>query len=137
VFRQLVVRGFLSVDVENFGALKLNETSRPILTGKENLQLRQDVAESISNNGNKGSAKKAKISVDPIDMPLWLKLKACRKQLADEHNVPAFVVFSDATLLEMLSQHPTNKQQMLAISGIGLTKFDRFGMEFLQVLDNA
>jgi len=137
VFRQLVVRGFLTVDVENFGALKLNETSRPILTGKENLQLRQDVAESISNNGNsKGSTKKVKVAVDPIDMPLWLKLKACRKQLADENNVPAFVVFSDSTLLEMLNNHPANKQQMLAITGIGLTKFDRFGANFLQVLKN-
>jgi len=135
VFRQLVVRGFLSVDADNFGALKLNETSRPILTGQERLQLRQDVAESISNN-NKGTTKKSKIAVDPIDMPLWLKLKACRKQLADENNVPAFVVFSDATLLEMLNQHPMNKQQMLAITGIGLTKFDRFGHEFLQILEH-
>jgi len=46
------------------------------------------------------------------------------------------VVFSDATLLEMLNQHPTNKQQMLAITGIGLTKFDRFGHEFLQILEH-
>jgi len=135
VFRQLVVRGFLIVDVDNFGALKLSEISRPILTGQQNLQLRQDVAEAISNK-SKGKAKKAKITIDEVDMPLWLKLKACRKQLADENNVPAFVVFSDATLLEMLNQQPTNQQQMLAISGIGLTKFDRFGAEFLQVLKN-
>jgi ATP-dependent DNA helicase RecQ len=136
VFRQLVVRGFLNVDAANFGALKLSETSRPILTGQENLQLRQDVAEAISQK-SKGKTKKAKITVDEVDMPLWLKLKACRKQLADENNVPAFVVFSDATLLAMLNQQPTNKQQMLAISGVGATKFDRFGDEFLTVLGES
>lgn len=135
VFRQLVVRGFLTVDAENYGALKLDESSRPILTGQQNLQLRQDVVAAINNKG-KTKSKKQKITVDEVDMPLWLQLKACRKRLAEEHNIPAFVVFSDATLLDMLNLQPTNQAQMLVVSGVGLTKFERFGEKFLIVLNN-
>ena len=139
VFRQLVVRGYLSVDADNFGALKLEESCRPILNGQQGLLLRKDTVDNsgtgTSTNGQANKkAIKQKIEIEEVDMPLWLKLKACRKRLADENNVPAFVVFSDATLQEMLIQHPTNQQQMLAISGIGVTKFDRFGAEFLTVL---
>ena len=135
VFRQLVVRGFLSVDADNYGAVKLTESCRPLLNGQQALQLRRDVAESIA-SGSSGNqrAKKQKIAIEEVDMPLWLKLKACRKRLADEHNVPAFVVFSDATLQEMLINQPCNQAQMLAISGIGITKFERFGDAFLAIL---
>jgi ATP-dependent DNA helicase RecQ len=134
VFRQLVVRGYLSVDVDHYGALKLTESCRPILNGQQNLQLRRDIAEASAKKSGKGGVKKARVEVDQVDMPLWLKLKACRKRLADENNVPAFVVFSDATLQEMLNLQPTNKEQMLEVTGVGLTKFDRFGYEFLSVL---
>jgi len=135
VFRQLVVRGFLSIDADNYGAVKLTETCRPLLNGKQALLLRKDVAQTMArkSSGSKTS-KKQKIAVEEVDMPLWLKLKACRKRLADETNVPAFVVFSDATLHEMLTYQPCNEEQMLAISGIGITKFERFGAEFLAVL---
>ena len=99
------------------------------------MQRRRAVAESIASgaSGNQ-RAKKQKIAIEEVDMPLWLKLKACRKRLADENNVPAFVVFSDATLQEMLINQPCNQAQMLAISGIGITKFERFGDAFLAVL---
>ena len=132
VFRQLVVRGYLSVDVDNYGALKLCDSCRPLLNGQQGLELRKDVSQVIALGKTK--AKKQKVAIEEFDMPLWIKLKTCRKRLADENNVPAFVVFSDATLQEMLTRQPQNKQQMLAISGVGITKFERFGIHFLNVL---
>tara|TARA_B110000208_G_scaffold34585_1_gene45675 strand:+ start:425 stop:2242 length:1818 start_codon:yes stop_codon:yes gene_type:complete len=132
VFRQLVVRGYLSVDVDNYGALKLCDSCRPLLNGQQGLELRKDVSQAIALGKTK--AKKQKVAIEEFDMPLWIKLKTCRKRLADENNVPAFVVFSDATLQEMLTRQPQNKQQMLAISGVGITKFERFGIHFLNVL---
>ncbi len=133
IYRQLVVRGYLLVDADNYGALKLTESCRPVLTGKQRLLLRKDTLKATSSVGQKRKAKSS-LSIEQVDMPLWLKLKACRKRFADEHNVPAYVIFSDATLHEMLTQQPSNQHQMLAISGIGLTKFERFGAEFLAVL---
>mgnify|MGYP006073530431 FL=1 len=135
VFRQLVVRGYLSVDVDNYGALKLCDSCRPLLNGQQGLELRKDVSQVIALGKTK--AKKQKVAIEEFDMPLWIKLKTCRKRLADENNVPAFVVFSDATLQEMLTRQPQNKQQMLAISGVGITKFERFGIHFLNVLTSS
>ena len=135
VFRQLVVRGYLSVDVDNYGALKLCDSCRPLLNGQQGLELRKDVSQVIALGKTK--AKKLKVAIEEFDMPLWIKLKTCRKRLADENNVPAFVVFSDATLQEMLTRQPQNKQQMLAISGVGITKFERFGIHFLNVLTSS
>ena len=132
VFRQLVVRGYLSVDIDNYGALKLSDSCRPLLSGQQGLKLRKDVTQVIALGNDK--IKKQKLAIEEVDIPLWIKLKACRKRLADENNVPAFVVFSDATLREMITCLPKNQDQMLAISGVGITKFERFGSYFLDAL---
>ncbi len=132
VFRQLVVHGYLAVDANNYGALKLCDSCRPLLNGKQGLALRKDVVKSIETD--KSQNKSQKVAIEEVDKPLWLKLKACRKRLADENNVPAFVVFSDATLKEMVTYQPTNQKQMLKITGVGITKFERFGVHFLNIL---
>jgi len=132
VFRQLVVRGYLSVDIDNYGALKLSDSCRPLLSGQQGVKLRKDVTQVIALGNDK--IKKQKLAIEEVDIPLWIKLKACRKRLADENNVPAFVVFSDATLREMITCLPKNQDQMLAISGVGITKFERFGSYFLDAL---
>ena len=81
VFRQLVVRGYLSVDVDNYGALKLCDSCRPLLNGQQGLELRKDVSQVIALGKTK--AKKQKVAIEEFDMPLWIKLKTCRKRLAD------------------------------------------------------
>jgi len=68
------------------------------------------------------------------DETLLGELKALRRQLAQEKGVPAFVVFSDATLYEMLALRPSCEEELLAVSGIGPTKVQRYGTAFLQVL---
>jgi ATP-dependent DNA helicase RecQ len=68
------------------------------------------------------------------DSSLWEELRACRQTLANEHNVPAYVIFHDKTLHEMLAHRPQTAAEMLGISGIGQTKLDRYGDRFLAVL---
>lgn len=65
------------------------------------------------------------------DRPLFAKL---RKTLADEANVPPYVVFNDATLLEMAEQLPTDCGQMLRVNGVGNRKLERFGLPFLALI---
>ncbi len=72
-----------------------------------------------------------------LDMELFERLKALRRALAEERGVPAYVVFSDATLRHMVYQKPQNEPEMLAISGVGPTKFSRYGEAFLRVLSTA
>jgi len=73
---------------------------------------------------------------EAADWELLEQLKALRRQLADERGVPAYVIFSDATLLEMASQRPKTTGQLLQISGVGPTKLERYGRAFLDVLSS-
>ena len=72
-------------------------------------------------------------ALDP-DLSLFDRLRALRKEIARERGVPPYVVFSDATLLEMASSRPKNNAQMLGISGVGPTKLEHYGERFLKVL---
>jgi ATP-dependent DNA helicase RecQ len=65
---------------------------------------------------------------------LFLELKALRKRLADERNLPAYLVFSDATLQHMAHVHPTTAQRLLDVSGVGPRKLETYGEAFLEVL---
>ena len=81
------------------------------------------------------SRKSARVRVvADKDVDLWEALRACRQTLANEHNVPAYVIFHDKTLQEMLTFRPQTASEMLDISGIGQTKLDRYGDRFLSVL---
>ena len=129
VFRQLVARGFLDVDAGGFGSLLLNDACRPVLRGEQAIQLRRDIKTSATN-----ATRRAPVAVAPEDEGLWFALRACRKRLAEEHGVPPYVIFHDATLREMLEQRPLTPSEMLNISGVGDSKLERFGEEFLEVI---
>ncbi len=129
VFRQLVARGLLDVDTNGFGGLLLNDSCRVILRGEEKIQLRRDLKTTAG-----AVARKQGVAVDAEDQPLWNALRACRKQLAEEHGVPPYVIFHDATLREMLERRPTSHASLLLITGVGDSKLKRFGDEFLAVI---
>ncbi|MCF7982306.1 MAG: DNA helicase RecQ, partial [Pseudomonadales bacterium] len=129
VFRQLVARGYLSVDIAGFGALKLQQKCRPILRGEESLNLRKDVTEKTTRKASKSNFKGQ-------DQALWEALRACRKQLADEQGVPPYVIFHDATLMEMANLLPQTLEQLNRISGVGKSKLDKYGQAFLEITRN-
>ncbi|SDZ75589.1 ATP-dependent DNA helicase RecQ [Microbulbifer marinus] len=130
VVRQLVVRGYLEVEGE-FQGLRLTEACRPLLRGEETVQLRK-----LPPKAARAETRRAAAAADltPADEPLWDALRACRKQLADEHGVPPYVVFHDATLRGMVSARPQTREELLAVSGVGDSKLERFGDAFLAVL---
>ncbi|MCK5889435.1 MAG: RecQ family ATP-dependent DNA helicase, partial [Methylococcales bacterium] len=130
IFRQLVAKGYVEVDYEGFGSLKLADTCRPILRGEQALMLRKDVAP------EKGASKKrARQASRPDDANLlWNALRGKRKELADGLGVPSFVIFHDATLMAMMDEKPATLKQMSAISGIGQKKLESYGEKFLEVL---
>ncbi len=132
IFRQLVARGLLDVDAQAYGGLKLNDACRGILRGEDTIQLRRDIKTTAA-----AVARKQGVAVDAEDQPLWNALRACRKRLAEEHGVPPYVIFHDATLREMLEFRPTTASQLLSITGVGQSKLERFGDEFLEVIREA
>ncbi len=130
VLRQLLVRGAVFADAERYGALRLNETARPILRGEVRLELRELPAE----RGTAPQRRREAVAVPETDRDLWDRLRACRKRLAEEQGVPPYVIFHDRTLQDMLAIRPRNLDEMLLVDGVGRTKADRYGEAFLAEL---
>jgi ATP-dependent DNA helicase RecQ len=68
---------------------------------------------------------------------LWDALRECRKDLANKHDVPPYVIFHDATLMQMMEYRPANSDALLGINGVGPSKLDRYGEAFLEVIRDA
>ena len=126
VMRQLIAIGFLEIDIEHHGALRLTEKCRPVLRGEQTLQLRK-----MEKQGKQVSTKKGKQAVRPQDEALWEALRALRLSLAEKAGVPPYVIFHDATLQEMVKVRPTNLNDMNRITGVGEQKLERFGKKFI------
>ncbi|SDG53724.1 DNA helicase RecQ [Phytopseudomonas seleniipraecipitans] len=131
LFRQLVARGLADVDLEGYGGLRLSDSCRPLLRGEVTLQLRRDLKPQQSAKAS-GSAARQLVRGDEREQ--WEALRALRKRLAEEHGVPPYVIFPDATLLEMLRSKPTTLADMARVSGVGARKLERYGDAFLEVL---
>ncbi|MCG5524373.1 DNA helicase RecQ [Ectothiorhodospira haloalkaliphila] len=132
IFRQMIARGLLTVDLEGHGGLHLNEACRPVLRGEMQLMLRKEVRPSRAPREPRRTAAAGLDS--PEDQRLFEALRACRRRLADDQGVPPYVVFHDATLMEMAEMRPESLRAMAAISGVGERKLEAYGEEFLEVV---
>ncbi len=131
VFRQMMGRDLVRPDTERHGALRMTEAARPILRGEAGIELRADSVSAARD----GPAVKTLIADE--DAPLLSALKARRRALAEAARVPAYVIFTDRTLIEMAESRPDSLDAMARISGVGATKLDRYGAEFLAVITGA
>ena len=144
IFRQLVAMGLLAVDMEGFGGLSLTETSRPVLKGERSIILRQEKdppkksrqtrTDSHAAGGGKLAAKKSSIEISVLEEPLWQALRSARMVIAKDQGVPPYVIFHDATLLEILRSKPTTIGEMANVSGVGAAKLQRYGTAFIKVI---
>ena len=134
VFRQLVARGLLHVTADNFGSLYLAESCRALLKGEEGIELRRDV-KPLRRATKTGSApRKPEQQLAGGDYQLWEALRSCRRELASEQDVPPYVIFHDATLMEMVERKPLTAIQLRRINGIGDRKLEQYGDAFLEVI---
>jgi ATP-dependent DNA helicase RecQ len=129
----LVGRGYLSVDVEGFGALRLEEKCRPILKGEQAIEFRLDPRGSASKGGGKTTRTPLP---DDIDITLWESLRDCRRQLAEAQSIPPYVIFHDKTLQEMCYALPRSSAEFARLSGVGARKLEKYGADFLRVIEN-
>jgi len=127
VIRQVIVTGLLSKDIEAYGLLKLNESSRSFIEKPTSFMITEDhdytdieVQEAQSN---------VKSSV--FDTKLLGMLKGLRKKVAHQKNVPPFVLFQDPSLEDMALQYPITIEELTNINGVGSGKANRFGKEFI------
>jgi ATP-dependent DNA helicase RecQ len=130
ILRQLIHHGYLVQDIAQYSVLKLTDAARPLLRGELDLQLARPRIK--TRPARAGRAKAG--PVGPHDEALFESLRALRKRLAAEQGVPPYVVFGDATLVQMAAEQPRDEHALLAINGVGETKLQRYGGEFLQAI---
>jgi len=135
VFRQLAATGYLSVDIEGYGGLKLTAASKAVLKGEEKVTLRTQAAMKMKKSRRDPAERsKERNDIAPHDEAVWQALRETRLRLAREQGVPPYVIFHDATLQEMLSKRPQSMSEFATISGVGERKLLRYGEAFLGVL---
>ena len=134
VFRQLVAAGYINVDMEAYGGLKLAEAARSVLRGEQEVWLRRD-ADPVKRKAQRGERKSRDTGSN--DDPLWQALRAKRMELAREQGVPPYVILHDSTLVEILNRRPLTLDEMAQIGGVGQAKLAKYGDAFLQVVEDA
>lgn len=119
----LAEKEYISADNET-EALKLLPKSRDVLFGRERLVMKK-----VENSEKVVKTHRPEV---PVNADLLNALKALRKSIASKKSVPAYVIFSDATLIDMCKKCPETPDEMLEVSGVGRTKLEKFGKEFLE-----
>ncbi|MHA2774514.1 ATP-dependent DNA helicase RecQ [Vibrio harveyi] len=129
IFRQLIHKGLLFQNITRNSTLQLTEEARPLLRGDVTLELAVPRLDTAAR-----AAKSDKLTSKNYDKKLFTKLRKLRKSIADEDGLPPYVVFSDATLIDMAEILPTSYGEMLAVSGVGQRKLEKYADPFLDLI---
>jgi ATP-dependent DNA helicase RecQ len=137
VFRQLLAAGLLEADAEGYGTLRLTAASRAVLSGGQQVKLREDARPERASRRRRDSklVTGGSLGIEAYEQSTWDALRALRTQLAKQQGVPPYVVFHDATLLAMLRAMPANEDELATVSGVGEAKLKRYGRDFLAVIN--
>ena len=135
VIHYLILHKTIVQSNAEYPVLKLGTNCKALLQSNEpifmKVAIETDEAPRLTKEKKSATKQSVDSDVDPI---LYAKLKELRKKIASSASVPAFVIFSDATLLDMCKKLPKDKDDMLKVSGVGDVKFERYGHQFLKVL---
>lgn len=125
----LEFEGYIESHGADYPTLKMTPKSNSVLFGNESIVMKQ----AKPKKSTVGKSKKEK-TIEDIDRNLLAELKALRHELADEKNVPAYIVFSDASLIDMCKKLPKTAEELLEVSGVGKVKLELYGDRFLQAI---
>ncbi|HRH06356.1 MAG TPA: DNA helicase RecQ, partial [Burkholderiaceae bacterium] len=136
VLRQLIATGSLNIDATAFNTLQLNDASRAVLKGDVKVMLREPspAQPAKAKAGKRSASSKTHAPLDADAERRFAALKAWRFEVAREHNLPAYVIFHDATLIAIAEQNPRALHELADISGMGVKKLEAYGEEVLRVV---
>jgi ATP-dependent DNA helicase RecQ len=135
IFRQLYGAGLIDLDIAGHGAWFITDVGRAVLKGQNAIELRSESLQARkSGRSRAGAPAAAEAALSESDRRLLAALKDLRRKLATELQQPAYLVFSDRTLIELAVKRPANLYRMSDIHGIGQAKLERFGQAFLDVV---
>ena len=140
VVRQLIALGHLASEGE-YNTLALTESARAVLRGEVRIELREPREPAPKGRGSRSRATpkvpRAAAVLDEAGQARFAALKAWRSEVAKEHNLPAYIVFNDATLAQMASESPDSLSALAGISGVGAKKLEAYGRQILRVLEEV
>jgi ATP-dependent DNA helicase RecQ len=131
--RQLVAGGFLAPDPDGHGGLVISESGRALGRGEVAFEYRVEGRDRLA-RGRKRAAQGAATDGEGVDASLLATLKTLRLRLAKERQVPAYVVFSDRTLIDMAERRPRDLDDFAEVNGVGAAKLKEFGEVFLAAI---
>ena len=136
VLRKLIAIGALAVDSQAFNTLQLTATSRAVLKGDIKISLRESVSSAVDRKPKREGVpvKAALPELGGAAHQRLLKLKAWRSNVAKEHNLPAYVIFHDATLSAIAHKAPKTLEELQSISGMGVKKLQAYAHDVLRVV---
>jgi ATP-dependent DNA helicase RecQ len=137
LIRQLIHHGYLMQDIARYSVLRLTPAARPLLRGDETLVLAKPRTRVPSAKAHRTATRAARaggLSDLEVDEALFRHLRTLRKRLADEQQVPAYVVFTDATLARVAARKPATYVDLLEVNGVGQAKLQRYGDAFLDAI---
>lgn len=134
IFRQLYGAGLIELDIAGHGGWFITDAGRLVLRGQSRVEMRQESLSAKRDRNRRSGSSMAEAALQPSDQRLLSALKDLRRQLATELQQPAYVIFSDRTLLELAAKRPTSLYRLTDIHGIGQAKLERFGQAFLDVV---
>ena len=140
VLRQLIATGALEVDAAAYNTLVLTDGSRAVLKGEVPVRLRLSIntpATRAPRKERSGKTAPAAATLDSAGQARFAALKAWRSEVAREHNLPAYVIFHDATLAAIAERDPGSLDDLQGITGIGGKKLEAYGAEVLRVTSGA
>ncbi|MBS1491493.1 MAG: DNA helicase RecQ [Bacteroidetes bacterium] len=133
VIRQTLIYQYLEKDIDNIGVLKLSPKGLAFLKKPHEIELARD-HDFTTDIDEEESSERTPVNSKSYDEKLFEMLKALRKKMAKEKDLPPYVIFQDPSLEEMATTYPTSKEEMASVNGVGMGKVNKFGKEFLELI---
>lgn len=133
VIRQALIYQYLEKDIDNIGVLKITEKGHQFLKKPHPIELARD-HDFTTAIEDEESSDRVPVNSKSYDVKLFEMLKAVRKKVAKDKDLPPYVIFQDPSLEEMATTYPTSKEEMASVNGVGMGKVNKFGKEFLEVI---
>lgn len=132
VIRQTLIYQYLEKDIDNIGVLKVTKKGQDFLKKPHPIELARD-HDFTTDVEDEESSERTPVSKS-YDEKLFELLKALRKKMAKDKDLPPYVIFQDPSLEEMATTYPTTKEELASVNGVGMGKVNKFGKEFLDLI---
>lgn len=133
VIRQALIYQYLEKDIDNIGVLRISEKGKKFMSKPHPIELAKDHDFTTSVDEEEESDRVV-VNSKFYDEKLFEMLKALRKKIAREKNLPPYVIFQDPSMEEMASTFPTTKEELASVNGVGMGKVNKFGKDFLELI---